>query len=240
MRRIIILMLFCGLTACNSQPAKSEYDSLNAAQIYAKGRHYLKRQQYVHAMEEFEALEALFPYGEFAEKAQLASIYAYHESQEPELSLAAADRFIQLHPRHEQVQYAYYMKGLVKFSESLVSFDRYLPLNPAERDITGAREAFFHFDELLRRFPNSIYAEDARQRMVFLKVVIAEHNIQVAKHYLTRQAYVAALDRAIQVIEQFSDTPARIDALNIMVTCYKAMRLTQLAQDTERVLKDNR
>jgi outer membrane protein assembly factor BamD len=239
MRRIAVLVLFCGLTACSSQPAKNEYDSLSAAQIYAKGRHYLKRQQYVHAMEEFDALEARFPYGEFAERAQLAGIYAYYESQEPELALAAADRFIQLHPRHEQVQYAYYMKGLVKFSESLVSFDRYLPLNPADRDITGAREAFFHFDELLRRFPNSLYAEDARQRMVFLKVVLAEHHIQVAQHYLTRQAYVAALDRATQVIEQFSDTPARKEALKIMVTCYTAIKLTQLAQDTERVLKNN-
>ena len=131
------------------------------------------------------------------------------------------------------------MKGLIKFSESLTAFDRYLPLTPGERDITGAKEAFLHFEELIQRFPESRYNADARQRMIFLKNVLAEHEVFVAQHYLDREIYLAALNRATHVITDFNDTPSNLDALKIMIQAYEGMGMTDLAQDTRKVLELN-
>ena len=235
----LISLLTCLLTACSTPDKKDEYDKLSAADIFLKGRHNLEKERYTEAVEDFDALEARYPYGEYADKAQLAVIYSYYQAEEPESALAATERFIQIHPRHEHVDYAYYMRGLIKFSESLTAFDRYLPLTPGERDITGAKEAFLHFEELVQRFPDSRYNNDARQRMVFLKNVLAEHEIFVAQHYLDRKIYLAALNRATHVVTEFSDTPSNIEALKIMIEAYDAMELTDLAQDTRKVLELN-
>lgn len=227
------------LIGCSTHGSKDEYEKLDAAQIFSKGRHHLKKGRYLQAIEDFDALEARFPYGEYADKAQLASIYAYFENQEPESALAAAERFIQIHPRHPHVDYAYYMRGLIKFSESLTGIDRYLPLTPGERDISSSREAFFHFEELIQRFPNSQYASDARQRMVYLKNILAEHDVMVAQHYMKRKAYVAALNRSIHLTEQFSDTPFNKEAWILRRDAYQAMGLNDLAKEAEQVLKAN-
>ena len=239
--RLTALYMIAALTlmGCSTHGGKDEYDKLDAAQIFSKGRHHLKAGRYAQAVEDFDALEARFPYGEYADKAQLAVIYAYFENQEPESALASAERFIQIHPRHAHVDYAYYMKGLIKFSESLTGIDRYLPLNPGERDISSARDAFFHFDELIQRFPKSEYASDARQRMVYLKNVLAEHDVMVAKHYMKRKAYVAALNRSIHLTEQFADTPWNKEAWSIRRDAYKAMGLNDLAAEANEVLKAN-
>lgn len=235
----LVSILACFLTACSTHDKKEEYDKLSAAEIFLKGRKNLEKEHYTEAVEDFDALEARYPYGEYADKAQLAVIYSYYEAEEPESALAATERFIQIHPRHDHVDYAYYMKGLIKFSESLTAFDRYLPLTPGERDITGAKEAFLHFEELTQRFPNSRYVADAHQRMIFLKNVLAEHEIFVAKHYMERQIYLAALNRATHVVTAFSDTPSNIEALQIMIDAYEAIGMTDLAQDTRKVLAAN-
>lgn len=237
LRQLALISVFsCFLTACSTQDTKDEYDKLSAADIFLKGRQNLQKERYTQAVEDFDALEARYPYGEYADKAQLAVIYSYYQAEEPESALAATMRFIQIHPRHEHVDYAYYMRGLIKFSESLTAFDRYLPLASGERDITGAKEAFLHFEELIQRFPGSRYNDDARQRMVFLKNVLAAHELFVAEHYLDRKIYLAALNRAIHVVTEFSDTPSNKDALKVMIEAYDAMGLTDLAQDTRKVL----
>ncbi len=231
------LLALLASTGCHTTSPEEAYDKLDAARIFTQGQQHLKTQRYGLAIEDFDALEARYPYSGYTEKSQLAMIYAHYQTDEPAAALAAAERFIQIHPRHPDVDYAYYMKGLIKFSESATSFDHYLPLNRATRDITATREAFFHFDELLRRFPKSSYAPDAHQRMVFLKNCLGEHELLVAQHYFERKAYVAAVNRALVVIEQFGDTPSQKAALTLMAEAYQALGLQPLAEEAQKVAR---
>jgi outer membrane protein assembly factor BamD len=186
-----------------------------------------------------EALEAQFPFGTYADQAQLELIYAHYRSTDYDAAIASADRFIRLHPRHPNVDYAYYMKGLSYQSQSKSFLGGFAPTDPSRRDPGSARESFASFSQLLTLYPNSPYAADARQRMVYLKNMLARYEIHVANYYFERRAYVAAANRGRYVVENFQETPAVPDALAVMAEAYHLIGNQELSDSTVKVLAAN-
>ena len=235
---IVVLALAISGCAWMTGP-KDETADWSAGQIYAAAKESLADRDYEDAIRYFEILEARYPFGRFAQQAQLEVAYAYYKYDEPESAIAAADRFIKLHPRHPHVDYAYYLKGIVNFNRETGIMDRLLPRDASERDPTTTREAFFDFRELVRRFPDSRYAEDAANRMHFLRNMLARHEINVAHYYMRRGAYVAAANRAKYVIAHYDSSSATPQALAVLADAYERMGLTDLAHDANRVLSYN-
>jgi outer membrane protein assembly factor BamD len=232
------LFIIFGISSCSS-PNISEDSNLAAKQLYVLAKEALNDGHYDKAIEYYEVLEARFPFGAYAEQAQFDSIYAYYKSEEPELAILMAERFIKNNPRHPNVDYAYYIKGLANFELNASFFGRFLPLDHSQRDSAATEQAFQSFLELLSRFPKSKYAEDARQRMLFLRNKLAQREINVAEYYIKRGAYVAAGNRAKYVLEKYPRTPSVPDALVILAKSYKVMNLQDLLADTVKVLQLN-
>ena len=191
------------------------------------------------AIENLEALEAQFPFGTYAEQAQLELIYAHYKGTDYEAATAAADRFIRLHPRHPNADYAVYIKGLALISESKGFFDHFLPRDATQRDPGSARLAFAIFTDLLSNYPNSAYAADARKQMIFLRNQLARHEIHVANYYFKREAYLAATNRGRYVVENFQRTPAIPDALAVMAQGYYLLDKLELSANAARTLAEN-
>jgi outer membrane protein assembly factor BamD len=238
---VVIVGLACALMAgCawfgeKPDPTKD----WSAARLYGAAKERLQNNDYEKAIEYYEKLEARYPFGPHSQQAQLDLTYAYYKNEQPAATAAAAERFIKLHPRHPNVDYAYYIKGLANDVKSDGFLARITKKDYSKRDTGAAMEAFRDFSELTRRFPDSKYAQDAAQRMLFLKNTLAMHEVHVAQYYLSRGAYVAAANRARYVIENYQRTPAMPDALVVMAKSYKAMQLPELSEDALRVLELN-
>ena len=211
----------------------------SAQKLYTEAKASLTSGDYEQAIRYFGLLEARYPFGRYAQQAQLEIAYAYYKYDEPDAAIAAADRFIQLYPRHPNVAYAYYLKGLANYNRGRGLVERYVPQDPSERDPGTALQSFQDFSELIKRFPDSKYAKDAAQRMLFLRNNLAQHEVHVANYYMRRRAYVAAANRAKYVIENYQRTPAVPEALVIMAKAYKLLGLDQLSDDALRVLRLN-
>lgn len=207
--------------------------------LYNAAKESLADADYEQAIDYYQKLEARYPFGPYSQQAQLDIAYAYYKYDEPEAAVAAADRFIKLHPAHPNVDYAYYIKGLANYLKTGGILERFVPRDHSERDPGAAVQAFNDFAELTRRFPNSRYAEDAAQRMLYLKNTLAMHEVHVANYYMKRGAYVAAANRGQYVVENYQRTPAVPDALMIMVKAYRILGLDELSRDAMRVLELN-
>lgn len=212
---------------------------MTAAQIYAQAQKNVAKENYSQATKDFEALEARFPYGEFSDKAQLGLIHAYYKHSDSALALSAADRFIRMHPHHPQVDYAYYLKGLVTFDQNYSFTFRYLPLDKSARDPSTAQESFDAFKELIDRFPNSEYIPDAKRRMIFLRNQLANYELQVVEYYIKRGAYLSAANRANYIVKHFERTPAIPKALAYLVKSYRQLGMHELAEDALKTLQSN-
>lgn len=210
-----------------------------AQQLYAEAKGALQEGDNATAIKHYELLEARFPFGRYAQQAQMDIIYAYYKYDELESALVAADRFIKLYPRHPHVDYVYYIKGLINFEKNAGFIDRMLPLDQSQRDQRSANTAFNDFNELLKRFPDSKYSEDARLRMLYLRNSLAQYEVNVARFYMVRGAYVAAVNRAKKVVESYQRTPAVPEALVVMAKAYKVLGMNDLSADALRVLKLN-
>lgn len=233
----LVLLLIAGCSGLTDDPTKN----WSPEKFYTEAKQKVEEGDYETGIKYFETLEARYPYGRYAEQAQLEIAYAYYKYEEPALAIAAADRFIRLHPTHPNADYAYYLKGLVNFrgEKGLVNWLLGSRDDLSDRDPKGALESYNTFNELVTRFPNSRYATDARQRMAYLIEAQAKYETQVARFYFDRSAYVAAANRAKYSLETYPRTPSTEDALGIMTLAYKAMGLDDLADDSLRVLRRN-
>jgi outer membrane protein assembly factor BamD len=211
----------------------------SAQRIYSEAKDAMNDGAYDRAIKLFEKLEARYPYGRFAQQAQIEVAYAHYKQFEPELAIAAADRFIRLHPNHPHVDYAYYLKGLATFNEDLGLLGGLSNQDLSERDPKGARESFDTFKELVTRYPESRYAADSRQRMLYLVNSLAAHEVHVARYYYRRGAYVAAVNRAQTAITTYPDAPAIEEALFLLVKSYDALGMEELRDDADRVMRMN-
>lgn len=245
MRRISKLLLAGPLVAallvgCSLLPEKiDETQGWSVQQLYSEAKDSMSSGNYKTAIEYLDKIQARYPFGRYAQQAQIDTIYCQYKDNEPDAAIAAADRFIKANPRHPYVDYAYYMKGLANFNRSNSLLERLAPTDRDKTDTNTARQAYSDFAELARKFPDSKYAEDARQRMLFLHNSLAAYEVNVADFYMRRGAYVAALNRATYVLKTYSRTPAAEDALSIMTQAYIKMGMPQLANDSLRVLERN-
>lgn len=225
------------LTGCSSEEEQEQ--DVTEKKLYDAAQKNLKNDNFTLAVKNLQLLEARYPFGPYAEQAQLEIIYAHYRSYEPEAAIAAADRFIRLHPQHPNVDYAYYMKGLANYADGEGFLDRFLPTDMTQRDPGAALLSFENFRQLLYRFPDSPYAADAKARMLYLRARLARYEINVANYYFKRGGYLAAANRGRYVVENFPQTPATADALAVMVQAYQLLELDALADDSLAVLKTN-
>ena len=212
-----------------AEQTEEEALSLSEERLRNKIRGNLDARNWSDATVNLNAFEAQFPFGNYADQAQLELIYVYHESANYESAIASADRFIRLHPRHPNVDYAHYMKGLSAAVQNKGLFSNRSPIDATKRDPGSARASFTTFSELINHYPDSIYAADARYRMLDLRNQLARHEIHVANYYFKRGAYLAAANRGRYVIENLQQTPAMPDALAVMAEAYYLLDLHDLA-----------
>jgi len=231
---ILIAMLLVSVSGCRKD--KEREDGRQASELYSEAKGYLESQSWGRAIQAYQRLTIRFPFGRYTEQAQLELAYAYHKGGSPEAALSTADRFIRTYPSHPNVDYAYYIRGLTNYDERIGFMERMMPSRVRDRDQTAARESFRDFDELIRRFPDSRYAPDARQRMVFLRNNLSFYELDVARYYLRRKAYVAAANRARYAVETYPGSPEMGNALEILHVSYTEMGLPELAEDAMKVL----
>ena len=226
------------LSGCAGNKADETRD-WPADRIYNAARTELGKKKYKKAIEYYQKLDARYPYGPLAQQGKLDLAYAYWKNNEPALALAASDRFIREHPNHLNVDYAYYLKGRINFNEDLGPMGYLFHTDLTARDPVAAREAFDAFKILVTRFPDSKYEQDSRARMTYLVNTLASHEALVAEYYFYRGAYIAAVNRAQEILTTYPQTPAIERALAVMVACYEEMGLEELRTSTKRTLQAN-
>lgn len=232
---LFIFVYGCAATSEDDDPTQG----MNVAEIYEEASQNLKNGNYETAIKFYERLESRFPYGKYAERAQMEIAYAYYKDSEPESAIVAANRFIKLHPNHPNVDYLYYLRGLASYDLSESFLEKMFDVDPSRHDPKSARRAFEYFAELIRKFPKSHYNKDAIQRMTLIRNNLALYEVHVANYYMRRGAYLAAANRGKYVVKNFQKTPAVADALAIMMQAYDKLGMQTLAADARKVLKLN-
>ncbi|GAA4103603.1 outer membrane protein assembly factor BamD [Zhongshania borealis] len=234
----VFALLFISIlvVGCANRPDRPE---MSEREIYEAAQGYLKSKNFSLAVENLQLLESRYPFGPYAEQAQLEIIYAYYRGGDNEAVVAAADRFVRLHPQHPKADYAYYMRGLANYTDGEGFLERFIPTDMTQRDPGTTIQSFDDFRQLLQRYPDSDYAPDAKARMVQLRNRLARYEINVANYYFKRKAYLAAANRGRYVIENLPQTPAIPDALAVMVQAYLLLEMNDLADQSLMVLRKN-
>lgn len=234
------IALALSLSGCGLLPEKiDETKDWSASKLYSEARDELAVGNYEKAISHFEKLESRYPFGTYAQQAQMEIAYAHYRQGDQAQSLAAIERFIKLHPNHTHVDYMYYLRGLVNFNDKVSFLDFLSKQDPSERDPKAARDAFDSFKQLAERFPDSVYTKDAIDRLKYLVNAMAHYEVHVANYYYRRGAYLAAANRAQVAVKEYREAPAVEEALYIMVKSYDALGLPELRDDANRVLKAN-
>jgi len=208
-------------------------------QLYAEAKDEMASGNWVRAREALTRLESRYPFGRYAQQAQIEIAYSHYKEGDGAQAIAACNRFLKLNPNHPFADYVYYLKGLATFNDDLGLFGRRLGMDPTARDPKAMREAYDVFRELVGRFPDSRYAADASARMNYLVTAMAQSEVNIARFYLERGAYVAAVQRAQGAVRDYSGTPAAEEALSILMRAYDGLALPQLRDDARRVLELN-
>lgn len=237
----LILCLSFFLQACSSlsKDKKDTYADWTVEEFISAGKEEMADENYKKVIKLLEQLDSRYPFGSHSAQTQLDLTYAYYKNGDSEAALASADRFIKTHPRHPNVDYAYYLKALTNFNRDLGFIDRYIPSDSTQRDSLFTQTSYLNFEELLRRFPDSQYTDDVKQRMVFLTNALARHELHIARFYMDREAYVAAANRANYIIQHYANTPAVPYALEIQIEAYKILGLQELAETSSRIYAYN-
>ena len=233
------LTLLSGCSLFGKDKDENETEGWTEEKIYYAAKDRMESNYFDGAIEFFEALQRQFPFGPYAQQAQLELAYCYYKTEEPASALGALDRFIKLYPTHPHMDYAYYLKGVTNFNVGKGLTQRYIPNDQSQRDPGASLRSFQDFAELIKRFPDSRYVADAQLRMVYLRNILARHEVNVANFYMRRGAYVAANNRARYVVENFQQAPAMPEALVLLAKTYKILELDELAADAVRVLETN-
>lgn len=237
---LLIVSLIIFLAGCASDgidDSFSAYRHKSAATLYHDSIKQLQKKNYEDAAATLEALNGLYPFGQYAQQGLVNLMYAYYKDNELEESLAVADRYIALYPRGKYSPYIYYMRGVINSNRGYTWLQRKFGVNQATRDTTNLKRAFLAFNQLIRIYPDSKYVHDAKLRMQYIRNLLAEKEVGIANFYFERKAYVAAVNRATNVVEHFDKTPSVIKALNILVKSYRALGLHKDANNTLRIFQ---
>lgn len=235
----ISLVLALGLAGCSSQPNEPQVRITAPEQMYKNAQEALDQGNLIKATRVLEALESRYPFGPQANQVQLDLIYAYYRQGNNDQALASIDRFLRLNPTHPDIDYVFYMRGLSNMQSDENMFHELFNIDRSDRDPQFAIQAFRDFKQLIEVRPNSHYAPDARQRMIALKNQLAKHNVAIAQYYLDREIYVAAINRAKEVLTSYGNTVSTKPALKIMKQSYTALKQDDLAQRTQKVIDLN-
>jgi outer membrane protein assembly factor BamD len=233
----IALLALSTLSGCAHRNRQLQQSSPEV--LYKKAKKSLDSYDYGTAIKTYEALTARFPFTDQARQARLDLIYAYYRAGEKESATDAADTFIRENPTHPRVDYAYYIKGLVDFERTPNIIEKLFRVDLAQRPPSTARKSFAAFRTVVEQYPKSEYAHDSLQRMVYLRNRLANYEVHVARYYLKRGAYVAAVQRAKGCVEQYDGAPATREALAIMVEGYDRLGLQPLADKAKEVYRAN-
>ena len=225
------------LAACSTTGDAID-ESATAEELYRNAKRSLARGDFLTAIDTFETLGARYPFGSYTQQAQLDVAYAYFKQDEFDEAIGAADRFIKLYPQSDNLDYAYYMKGLSHYSRGGSAFERLFPRDLSRVNQNWLRSAFAEFDTLVRRFPDSPYVPDSLERMAFLKNEMARHELVTARFYYERGAMVAVVNRITYLLEHFDGSAHVPNALALLASAYEALGQEDLRQDTLRVLRE--
>lgn len=237
---IVLCLSLTGCGALKQQQDEDDPDTWSVERLYEEAKNELGDSNWDSAINFYSKLETRFPYGQYAEQAQIEKAYAHYKNAEPELATVTVEQFIRLYPTHPKADYAYYLKGLINYNEDHSLMGRVMGRDDlSDRDPERARNALSAFRDLVRRYPDSRYSGDAERRMAHLRNALALHDLNVAQYYERRGAWVAVINRAKSVVENYETTPAVEDALGMMVRAYRQMGMEELAKDTERVIGSN-
>jgi outer membrane protein assembly factor BamD len=237
LQRLSAVLMALVLVACATVQDPTAGWSVD--KIYSEARDEMGSLRYEKAIQLFEKLEGRAAGTVLAQQAQLEKAYAHYKNKETALAASTLDRFIKIHPASPALDYALYLKGVIHFNDETGFLDFLTRQDMADRDQKAAKESFDAFKELITRFPDSRYSEDARLRMAYMVNTLARSELNVARYYYKRGAYVAALNRLQTAIQDYPGTPAIKDALELLAQCYDQLGLTQLRDDTRRVLALN-
>lgn len=238
--RLLIVFVLAASAGCASSRDDEVNPDENAKRLFMEAERGMRAGNFAGAIASLENLTAIYPFSEEARQAQLNLIFVYWQNDQRESAITAADRFILENPTHPRVDYALYMKGVARFPGDAGPLERLFRVDMDKRPPGEMQSAFNVFAQLVQQHPDSEYVADARQRMIYLRNRMAAHEIRVAEFYMDRSAYVAAINRARNVVESFQATPAVRPALEIMAEAYDALGLAELAADTRQVLAANR
>jgi len=238
---LLLAVLTLLLAGCGLFSGKEDDETIgwSAQRLYGEAKDAMSSKEWAKAIKYFEKLEARFPYGRFAQQAQLEIAYCNYKDGERASAIAAADRFIKLYPNHPNVDYAWYLKGLINFNELQGTLSWLTTPDMSDRDPKASREAFLAFKEVVTRFPDSQYAPDSGERMRYLVNALAANEVHVAKYYMKRTAYLAAANRAQYAIQHYPQAPAVEGAMVILKQAYDALGMKELSDSTLRVLEAN-
>jgi len=237
--RFLLLLLIVFAVGCNRNKKPDETEVLPVEQMYSVGKEALTNGNNTKAIHYFQRLIARFPFGPYTEQATMELSFAQYKDGKNEDAYSTIGRFIKTYPTQKHADYAYYLRGVINFDRDRSFMDRYANQDMTKRDQGNTLQSFEDFNELVTKFPNSRYAPDARQRMIYLRDNLSKAQIHIALFYLKEGAYVASINRSKEILERYERTPAVGDALAIMVISYRALGQEKLAADSERVLKLN-
>lgn len=233
----LMIILAIALSSCASN--KSQNEELSEQQYYEQAQSSLNKNSFMIAIERLQLLESRYPFGRYAEQAQLEMMYAHFMLSDHDKVLALSERFIRLHPLHEQADYAYYLRALATYEMGFGLVERYFEHDVAQRDPTPLQDAFYYFSDLITRYPDSPYTMDARARMVYIKERLASHEIAAARFLMKRHSFVAAANRATAVLQNYQRTPAVAEALALQVEAYGQLDMNEEAEQALALLKLN-
>lgn len=236
---IILLCVLCCASCSTTKDPAELYKGESPQEIFQKGEQALRNRDYSEATKRFEALEVQYPFGRETEIAQLHLIYSYYMTSEYASAECAAERFIHMHPANSHADYALYMRGLSNYFQNLGIFERFFFINLATRDLCQIKKSFADFSELVNTYPTSCYAASAQQYLIYLRNIIADYDLDIARYYLCREAYIAAANRATIIVRHYQGTPSVPDALVIMAQSYRRLNLTANYNEVLTVIKLN-
>jgi len=236
---LTLLAALCAVSGCASRKGKNDPNRASVETLYKNAHKAMLSSDYEFAIKSYEALTARFPFTDQARQARLDLIYVYYLKGQTEQATDAADEFLRENPTHPRVDYAWYMKGLINYEKQPNAIERWLGVDMTKRPPGELLKSISAFQTVVKQYPNSIYAHDAQRRMIYLRDRLAAYEINVARYYVRRGAYLAAAQRAQRLIEQYDGSPSVAEALHIMSHCYDELGLNELRDNVQRMYATN-
>ncbi|KAB7762372.1 outer membrane protein assembly factor BamD [Xanthomonas maliensis] len=235
----LLLVLTFAVTGCHRGAKKNPDEGMPVDQLYGKAHTLMEKGNWAGAEASFKRLQAQYPYGPYTEQAMIESAYAQYKAGKHDDTVSSVDRFIRTYPTHRNIAYMYYLRGLANSNRDTVFLRRVWSLDPSRRDLSSPQQAYNDFNTVTDRYPNSRYAADARKRMIELRDIFAQHELDNALYYLRRTAWVSAAGRANYLLETYPQSAFQYDAIAVLAEAYTHLGNKTLAADARRVLELN-